>query len=58
MKHDYELLLNLLENKGFEIMNDFNTKGFNTISILKCIAEINNQDVSHNVFTQSENEIK
>jgi len=41
MEKDYEAILNLLRNKGFEIMNDFNTKGFNTGSILKCIAEIN-----------------
>jgi hypothetical protein len=42
MKNDYSTLLNLLENKGFEIINDFNSEGFNTRSILKCISEMNN----------------
>jgi hypothetical protein len=41
MIRDYKELLNLLENKGFVIMNDFNLKGFNTGNILKCINEIN-----------------
>jgi hypothetical protein len=49
MKKDYEPILNLLENKRFTIINDFNTKGFNTISILKCIDEINSLDVSYHL---------
>jgi hypothetical protein len=40
MLKDYAVLLNLLENKGFTIINDFNNKGFNTSSILKCISEV------------------
>jgi len=47
MKKDYEIILNLLGNKGFTIINDFNTKGFNTISILKCIDEMNSSDGNH-----------
>jgi hypothetical protein len=43
MVKDYITLLNLLENKGFVIINDFNSKGFNTSSILKCITEMNNE---------------
>ncbi|GBU28936.1 hypothetical protein R84B8_02498 [Treponema sp. R8-4-B8] len=43
MEKDYEKILNLLKNKGFEIINDFNQKGFNTTSILKCISEMNNE---------------
>jgi len=40
MEKDYEKLLNLLKAKGFVIINDFNAKGFNTSSILKCISEM------------------
>jgi len=40
MKKDHETLLNLLENKGFAIINDFNCKGFNTSNILKCINDL------------------
>jgi len=47
MKKDYEIILKLLENKGFTIINDFNVKGFNTISILKCIVEMNSSDGNH-----------
>jgi len=47
MKKDYAVLLNLLENKGFVIMNDFDCEGFNTSSILKCISEINNENFAN-----------
>jgi hypothetical protein len=42
MEKDYVALLNLLKDKGFVIINDFNQKGFNASSILKCISEMNN----------------
>lgn len=44
LKKDFEKLLNLLESKGFEIINDFNITGFRTASILKCISEIANEN--------------
>jgi hypothetical protein len=43
MEKDYVKILDLLKNKGFTIINDFNQKGFNGSSILKCISEINNK---------------
>ena len=49
MAKDYAALLELLKDKGFVIMNDFNTKGFNTSSILKCISEINNENSANKV---------
>ena len=49
MTKDYEALLNLLKDKGFVIINDFNVKGFNTSSILKCISEINNENSANKV---------
>jgi hypothetical protein len=43
MEKDYAKILDLLKNKGFTVINDFNQKGFNGSSILKCISEINNE---------------
>jgi hypothetical protein len=48
MTKDYVALLDLLRGKGFVIINDFNEKGFNTSSILKCISEINNENFVNN----------
>jgi len=44
MTKEYKVLLDLLGNKEFSILNNFNADGFNMSSILKCIYEINSEN--------------
>ena len=52
MYKDHEALRNVLQNKGFEIVNEFSCKGYNTNSFLKFIGGMNkgrpnNEDIKN-----------